>query len=78
MLLKYFNSSVLSEWAKVDLTSFYLLLTKKEKDTVFALRKAMNSMPVADVTEEVINQMTLSKNNEEFVDKMDNYLRRFK
>ena len=55
-----------------------LLLTKKEKDTVFALRKAMNSMPVADVTEEVINQMTLSKNNEEFVDKMDNYLRRFK
>ena len=55
-----------------------LLLTKKEKDTVFALRKAMNSMPVADVTEEVISQMTLSKTNEEFIDKMDNYLRRFK
>ena len=55
-----------------------LLLTKKEKDTVFALRKAMNSMPVADVTEQVISQMTLSKTNEEFIDKMDNYLRRFK
>ena len=55
-----------------------LLLTKKEKDTVFALRKAMNSMPVADVTEEVISQMTLSKTNEEFIEKMDNYLRRFK
>ena len=55
-----------------------LLLTPKEKDTVFALRKAMNSMPVADVTEEVISQMTQTRNNNEFVDKMDNYLRRFK
>ena len=55
-----------------------LLLTPKEKDTLFALRKAMNSMPVADVTEEVISQMTQTKNNNEFVDKMDNYLRRFK
>ena len=32
-----------------------LLLTPKEKETVFALRKAMNSMPVADVTEQVIS-----------------------
>ena len=55
-----------------------LLLTPKEKDTVFALRKAMNSMPVADVTEQVISQMTQTKNNEEFIDKMDTYLRRFK
>ena len=55
-----------------------LLLTPKEKDTVFALRKAMNSMPVADVTEEVISQMTQTRNNKEFVDRMDNYLRRFK
>lgn len=55
-----------------------LLLTPKEKDTVFALRKAMNSMPVADVTEQVISQMTQTKNNEEFIDKMDVYLNRFK
>ena len=55
-----------------------LLLTPKEKETVFALRKALNSMPVADVTEQVIHQMTLTKNNEEFIDKMDDYLRRFK
>ena len=55
-----------------------LLLTPKERETVFALRKAMNSLPVADVTEQVISQMTQTKNNEEFVDKMDNYLRRFK
>ena len=55
-----------------------LLLTQKEKDTVFALRKAMNSMPVADVTEQVISQMTQTKNNDEFIDKIDVYLRRFK
>ena len=55
-----------------------LLLTTKEKETVFALRKAMNSMPVADVTEQVISQMTQTKNNDEFIDKMDNYLIRFK
>ena len=55
-----------------------LLLTPKEKDTVFALRKAMNSMPVADVTEQVISHMTQSKNNDEFIDQMENYLKRFK
>ncbi len=55
-----------------------LLLSKQEKDTVFALRKAMNSMPVADVTEQVISQMTQTKDNNEFIEQMDNYLRRFK
>ncbi len=55
-----------------------LLLTPKEKETVFALRKAMNSMPVADVTEQVIHQMTQSENNDEFIEQMNTYLRRFK
>ena len=55
-----------------------LLLTPQEKETVFALRKAMNSMSVAEVTEEVISEMTKTKNNEEFVEKMDNYLKKFK
>ena len=55
-----------------------LLLTPKERDTVFALRKAMNSMPVADVTEQVISMMVNTKNNEEFLDKIDNYIRNFK
>ena len=54
------------------------MLTKQEKDTVFALRKAMNSMPVAEVTEQVISQMTQTKNNDEFIEKIDSYLRRFK
>ena len=49
-----------------------------EKETVFALRKAMNSLTVAEVTEQVIKRMTQTKNNEEFVDKMDIYLRMFK
>ena len=55
-----------------------LLLTKKEKDTVFALRKALNSLPVSEVTEQVLNQMTQTENNEEFVEKMDLYLKKFK
>ena len=55
-----------------------LLLTLKEKETVFALRKAMNSMPVADVTEQVISHMTQSKNNNEFLEQMESYLTKFK
>lgn len=55
-----------------------LLLSQKEKETVFALRKAMNSMPVADVTEQVISLMVKTKNNDEFLDEIDKYIRRFK
>ncbi len=55
-----------------------LLLTQKEKETVFALRKAMNSMPVADVTEQIISLMVKTKNNNEFLDEIDNFIRRFK
>ena len=55
-----------------------LLLTPKERETVFALRKAMNSMPVADVTEQVISLMVKTKNNEEFLNAIDIYLRKFK
>lgn len=55
-----------------------LLLSSREQETVFALRKALNNLPVADVTEQLINQMLSTKTNEEFMDKMDNYLRSFK
>ena len=51
-----------------------LLLSKKELETVFALRKAMSTMSVADVTEELINEMTSTKTNEEFLDKMSFFL----
>ena len=55
-----------------------LLLTPNEKETVFALRKAMNSLPVADVTEQVISLMKKTKNNAEFLNEIENYIRRFK
>lgn len=55
-----------------------LILTPKEMETVYALRKALNNLPVADVTENIISQMVQTKNNAEFLDKIDLYLRRFK
>ena len=55
-----------------------LLQTPKELETVYALRKAMNSLPVADVTDQLISQMVSTKTNEEFIDKIDLYLKIFK
>ena len=55
-----------------------LLLTPKEKDIVFALRKAMNTLPVAEVTEQVIKKMTETKNNQEFLDKIDLFVHTFR
>ena len=43
----------------------YILKLEKELETVFALRKALNNLPVADVTEQIISQITKTKNNEE-------------
>ena len=55
------------------------LLSKKELETVYALRKALNNMPVADVTEQILNQMVGTRTNEEFIDKIDNtLLKKFK
>ena len=55
-----------------------LLLTKKELETVNAIRRAMNSLPVAEVTEHIIDEMTKSKNNDEFIDNMAIFLNRYK
>lgn len=55
-----------------------LLLNDREKETVDALRKALNSMPVADVTEKLISQMIQTKNNEEFLTKIDDFLKKYK
>jgi len=54
------------------------LLSPKELETVFALRKALSSMNVADVTEQIINQMLLTKTNEELIEKMDIFLKNYK
>ncbi len=53
-----------------------LLLSPKEQEVVYALRKAMSTKSVADVTEELIEQMMATKNNEEFLDKMSNILKK--
>lgn len=55
-----------------------LLLDSKELETVFSLRKAMSTMSVADVTEELITQMVATKNNDEFIDKMSYFLKNAK
>lgn len=55
-----------------------LLLTSKELETVFALRKAMNSISVADVTEELISQMVKTRTNTEFLKNIEDYIRKFK
>ena len=52
-----------------------LLLSQKELEIVFALRKAMSSMPVSEVTEELITQMMSTKNNDEFLDRMSYFLK---
>ena len=35
-------------------------------------------MPVADVTEQVISMMVKTKNNNEFIDEIDNFVKKFK
>ena len=55
-----------------------LLLSEEEKETVFALRKAMNSMPVAEVTEQILSLMTQTKSNEEFLVKIRSFIKNFK
>ncbi len=50
------------------------LLSKDELDTIFALRKAMANMSTADLTEQLINEMVRTKNNQEFIEKMKIFL----
>ena len=54
------------------------LLTPKELETVFALRKALSSMSTADVTEQILKQMVTTKTNKEFIEKIDSFLYKFK
>lgn len=55
-----------------------LLLESKELETVFALRKAMSTMSVADVTEELITQMMQTKTNIDFLERMSYFLKNVK
>lgn len=55
-----------------------LLLSNRELDTVFALRKTMSTTPISEVTEQLINQMLSTKNNQEFLEKMTYFLKNSK
>ncbi len=55
-----------------------LLLDPKELETVFALRKALSTMTVAEVTEQLIGQLTSTKTNADFLVRMEFFLRQFK
>ena len=52
-----------------------LLLTQKEEEVVFALRKAMSTRNVAEVTEQLIKEMMATKNNDEFLNRISDYLK---
>lgn len=44
-----------------------LLLTQRELESVWAIRKAMSNMGTAEVTEMIINRLVQTKTNEEFI-----------
>jgi transcription termination factor Rho len=44
-----------------------LLLSQREMESIWAIRKAMSNMGTAEVTEMIINRLVQSKNNDEFV-----------
>lgn len=47
-----------------------LLLSQKELETIWAMRKAMGNSSTQDVTEALIDKIVQSKTNEEFIDRM--------
>ncbi len=55
-----------------------LLLDQKELEIVFALRKAMSSMSVAEVTEQLLNQLVATKSNKDFLENMEIFLKQYK
>ncbi len=52
-----------------------LLLSQKEQEIVYMIRKAMSNMNTAEITEQLIEQLVTTKSNEEFLDKMKNVLK---
>ncbi|MCX7842726.1 MAG: transcription termination factor Rho [Clostridia bacterium] len=48
-----------------------LLLTQKELESVWAIRKAMSNMGTAEVTEMILNRFMQTKNNKEFVESIN-------
>jgi len=55
-----------------------LLLNQKELETVFSIRRALSSMSVSEITEQLIQQMVTTKSNNEFIEKMSLALKNIK
>lgn len=52
-----------------------LLLSKEELDTIFALRKAMSNMNTQEMTEQIMEQIVTTKNNAEFLERVNIFLK---
>ena len=52
-----------------------LLLTKKEYETVNLIRKNLSNLSTADLTERLINYMSKTKNNFEFIEEISKNLK---
>lgn len=48
-----------------------LLLNQKEMESIWAIRKAMSNLGTSDVTEMILNKLTQTKTNEEFVNSIN-------
>jgi transcription termination factor Rho len=44
-----------------------LLLSQRELEAIWAIRKAMSNMGTAEVTEMIVNRLVQTKTNEEFI-----------
>ena len=49
-----------------------LLLSQKELETIWGIRKGLSNAPTQDVTETLIENLMRTKNNEEFIEEMRN------
>lgn len=45
-----------------------LLLSSRELEAMWTIRKALGNMPLAEVTESILNKLVMTKNNESFVE----------
>ena len=52
-----------------------LLLSPKELNVMYALRKVMSNMSNIEITEQLLNIITTTKNNEQFLDKLDYFFK---
>lgn len=55
-----------------------LLLSKEELDTIFALRKTMSNMNTQEMTEQIMEQIVTTKNNAEFLERVNIFLKNTK